>query len=147
MKQLLVDYIPFDITPETLNEAKNYTNGPFTLKGPLQKAGEKNYNGRVYPKNVLEREIKKYMEVIQESRATGELDHPDSSVINLKNVSHKILECHWEGDTVMGTIEILTTPNGNIVRDLVRNNIRIGISSRGLGINKTGFGKHGRGSG
>jgi len=133
-RQLLVDFIPFDITPEMLNEARNAVpGGPFTLKGPLQKAGEKNHNGRVYPKNVLEREVEKYQQIIKERRALGELDHPDSSVINLKNVCHNVVECHWEGDTVMGTIEILTTPSGNIARDLIKNNIRIGISSRGLG--------------
>ena len=304
-KQLLVDFIPFDITPQMLSEVRAAVpNGPFTLKGPLQKAGEKNHNGRVYPKNVLEREVEKYQQIIKERRALGELDHPDchresaeiltkdgwklikdsvvgeevatlnmetdtiefnpvervigqlytgkmismkgknldvlttpnhrfvvkdrggnllvktaqeifeiskktrnphlsipkiannwdgrgcemfsingvaeesataihldfgfikieevdydgtvhcvtvkngtfycrdqnkafwsgnSSVINLKNVCHNVVECHWEGDTVMGTIEILTTPSGNIARDLIKNNIRIGISSRGLG--------------
>ncbi len=133
-KQLLVDFIPFDITPQMLNEARSANpNGPLVLKGPLQKAGEKNHNGRVYPRNVLEREVEKYQQIIKERRALGELDHPDSSVINLKNVCHNVTECHWEGDTVVGTIEILTTPSGNIARDLIKNNIRIGISSRGLG--------------
>lgn len=134
MKQLLVDFIPFEITPQMLSEARAANpNGPFILKGPLQKAGEKNHNGRVYPKHVLEREVEKYQQIIKERRALGELDHPDSSIINLKNVCHNVVECHWEGDTVMGTIEILTTPSGNIARDLIKNNIRIGISSRGLG--------------
>lgn len=132
-KQLLVDFIPFEITPQVLAEAKTNLSGTFSMKGPLQKAGEKNHNGRVYPRSVLEREIQRYQEFIRERRALGELDHPDSSVINLKNVSHNVIECHWEGDTVMGTIEILTTPSGNIARDLIKNNIRIGISSRGLG--------------
>lgn len=133
-KQLLVDFIPFEITPQILSEARNANpNAPLVLKGPLQKAGEKNHNGRVYPKSVLEREVEKYQEIIRERRALGELDHPDSSIINLKNVCHNVVECHWEGDTVVGTIEILTTPSGNIARDLIKNNIRIGISSRGLG--------------
>ena len=131
-KQLLVDFIPFEITPQVINEAKNSV-GPFTLKGILQKAGQKNHNGRVYPRNVLQREVEKYMQIIKERRALGELDHPDSSVINLKNVSHNVVECHWEGDDVVGTIEILTTPSGNIARELVKNNVRLGISSRGLG--------------
>jgi hypothetical protein len=133
MKQLLVDFIPFDITPQMLTEARANPNAPLVLSGPLQKAGEKNHNGRVYPKEVLAKEIEKYQQVIRERRALGELDHPDSSVINLKNVSHNVLECHWEGDTVVGKIELLTTPSGNIARDLIKNNIRIGISSRGLG--------------
>lgn len=133
-KQLLVDFIPFEITPQMLNEARSSNpNGPLVLKGPLQKAGEKNHNGRIYPREVLEREVEKYQQIIKERRALGELDHPDSSVINLKNVCHNVTECHWEGDTVVGTIEILTTPSGNIARDLIKNNIRIGISSRGLG--------------
>jgi hypothetical protein len=132
-KQLLVDFIPFDISPQMLSEARSTTTGTLVLSGPLQKAGEKNHNGRVYPKPILFREIGKYQQIIGERRALGELDHPDSSIINLKNVSHNVLECHWEGDTVVGTIEILTTPSGNIARDLIKNNIRIGISSRGLG--------------
>lgn len=131
-KQLIVDFIPFEITPQMLNEAKTST-GPFTLKGVLQRAGQKNHNGRVYPAEVLRREVEKYQQIIKERRALGELDHPDSSVINLKNVSHNVVECHWEGDDVVGTIEILTTPSGNIARELVKNNVRLGISSRGLG--------------
>lgn len=131
-KILLVDYIPFDITPQILSEAKNLA-GPFSLKGILQKAGQKNHNGRIYPRDVLQREMEKYMQIIKERRALGELDHPDSAVINLKNVSHNVVECHWEGDDVVGTIEILTTPSGNIARELIKNNVRLGISSRGLG--------------
>jgi hypothetical protein len=133
MKQLLVDFIPFDITPQMLTEARANPNAPLVLSGPLQKAGEKNHNGRVYPREVLAREVEKYQQIIVERRALGELDHPDSSVINLKNVSHNVVECHWEGDTVVGKIELLTTPSGNIARELIKNNVRLGISSRGLG--------------
>ena len=132
-KQLLVDFIPFDITPQMLTEARANPNAPLVLSGPLQKAGEKNHNGRVYPKEVLAREVEKYQQIISERRALGELDHPDSSIINLKNVSHNVVECHWEGDTVVGKIELLTTPSGNIARELIKNNVRLGISSRGLG--------------
>ena len=133
-KQLLVDYIPFEITPQMLNEARlNDGTKPFTLTGILQKSGQKNHNGRVYPNNVLRREIAKYQEVIKERRALGELDHPEEAVINLRNVSHNVVECHWDGNDVVGTIEILTTPSGNIARELVKNNVRLGISSRGLG--------------
>jgi len=132
-KQLLVDYIPFEITPQMLSEARtNDGTKPFTLTGILQKKGQKNHNGRVYGE-VLVREIQKYQEVIKERRALGELDHPEEAVINLKNVSHTVSECHWEGDNVIGTIELLTTPSGNIARELIKNNIRLGISSRGLG--------------
>lgn len=132
-KQLLVDYIPFEITPQVLSEARSNTGGTFSMKGILQKAGQKNHNGRVYPHQILQREVEKYQQIIKERRAIGELDHPESSVINLKNVSHNVVECHWEGEDVMGTIEILTTPSGNIARELVKNNVRLGISSRGLG--------------
>ena len=133
-KQLLVDYIPFEITPQVLSEAKSSNpNAPLRLRGVLQRAAQKNYNGRVYSRTVLQREAKKYEEVIRERRALGELDHPDSSVINLKNVSHNVTEISWNGDDLVGTIEILTTPSGNIARELIKNNVRLGISSRGLG--------------
>ncbi len=131
-KMLLVDFIPFEVSPQVLSEAIA-KGGPFTLKGILQKAGQKNHNGRVYPRQTLAREVEKYQQIIKERRALGELDHPDSSVINLKNVSHNVVECHWEGEDVVGTIEILTTPSGNIARELIKNNVRLGISSRGLG--------------
>lgn len=133
-RQLLVDYIPFDITPKMLSEARsNDPSKPFTLSGVLQKEGQKNHNGRIYPPTVLRREISKYQDLIKERRALGELDHPEEAVINLKNVSHNVVECHWEGPSVVGTIELLTTPSGNIARELIKNNIRLGISSRGLG--------------
>lgn len=133
-KQLLVDFIPFEITPQVLSEARSASpNAPLRLRGVLQRAGQKNFNGRIYPRAVLQREAKKYEEVIGERRALGELDHPDSSVINLKNVSHNVSEISWNGDDLVGTIEILTTPSGNIARELIKNNVRLGISSRGLG--------------
>jgi hypothetical protein len=87
----------------------------------------------VYPKSILDREVKKYQQLIQERRALGELDHPESTVINLKNVSHNIKEVHWEGDDVVGTVEILPTPSGNILKELLRAGILLGISSRGMG--------------
>ena len=107
--------------------------GRTLVKGVLQRAGAENQNGRVYPREILEREIKKYETLIKERRALGELDHPDSSVINLKNVSHNIREIHWEGNDVVGTVEILPTPSGNILKELLRANILLGISSRGMG--------------
>ena len=107
--------------------------GRTIVKGILQRAGAENQNGRIYPREILEREAKKYETLIKERRALGELDHPDSSVINLKNVSHNIREIYWEGDDVCGVVEILSTPSGNILKELLKNNIRLGISSRGLG--------------
>ena len=112
------------------------SSGRTVVKGVLQRAGAENQNGRVYPREILEREVKKYETLIKERRALGELDHPDSSVINLKNVSHNIREVHWEGDDVVGTVEILPTPSGNILKELLRAGILLGISSRGMGSTK-----------
>ena len=134
MKQVIVDYIPFNITPTQINEAMKENNGKLVVKGVLQRAEAKNQNGRVYPRNILVRESKKYDEnFVKQNRALGELDHPDSSVVNLQNVSHNVKEMHFEGDNLVGTVEILTTPSGNILRELFKNGIKLGISSRGLG--------------
>ena len=134
MKQVIVDYIPFQITPQQINEAMKENNGKLVVKGVLQRAEAKNQNGRVYPRNILVRESKKYDEnFVKQNRALGELDHPDSSVVNLQNVSHNVKEMHFEGDNLVGTVEILTTPSGNILRELFKNGIKLGISSRGLG--------------
>ena len=133
-KKLLVDYITFDITPEMINESMDRNNGRLLVKGVLQRADAKNQNGRVYPRNILMREAKKYMDVnIKERRALGELDHPDSSVVNLNNVSHNITEMHWDGNDLVGTVEVLSTPSGNILKELFKCGIKLGISSRGLG--------------
>ena len=134
MKQLIVDYLPFQITPEKINESMKENNGKLVVKGVLQRAEAKNQNGRVYPRETLVREAKKYMkEFVNEKRAMGELDHPESSVVNLQNVSHNITEMHFEGDNLLGTVEILTTPSGNILKELFKNGIKLGISSRGMG--------------
>ena len=134
MKQVIVDYIPFQITPQQINEAMKENNGKLVVKGVLQRAEAKNQNGRVYPRNILVRESKKYDEnFVKQNRALGELDHPDSSVVNLQNVSHNVTEMHFEGDNLVGTCEILTTPSGNILKELFKNGIKLGISSRGLG--------------
>ena len=104
------------------------------VNGVLQRANAKNQNGRVYPREVLAREAKNYSKVqIKERRALGELDHPDSSVVNLNNVSHNILEMRWQGDDLVGTVEVLGTPAGNILKELFKAGIKLGISSRGLG--------------
>jgi hypothetical protein len=134
MKQLIVDYIPFDVSPSKINESLKENDGKLVVKGVLQRADAKNQNGRVYPREILTREAKNYTEsFIKQSRALGELDHPDSSVVNLQNVSHNITEMHFEGDSLLGTVEILTTPSGNILRELFKNGIKLGISSRGMG--------------
>ncbi len=132
-KQILVDYIPFEVTPQQINESIE-NNGKLVVKGVLQRAEAKNQNGRVYPKETLMREAQKYQDVqITERRALGELDHPDSSVVNLNNASHNVLEMHWDGDDLLGTVEVLGTPAGNILKELFKSGIKLGISSRGLG--------------
>ena len=133
-KKLLVDYIPFDISRDQINESIEQNDGRLVVKGVLQRAEAKNQNGRVYPRETLMREAKKYAKVnIAERRALGELDHPESSVVNLNNASHNILEMHWKGDDLVGTVEGLSTPAGNILKELFKSGIKLGISSRGLG--------------
>ena len=134
MKEIIVDYIPFEITPQQINESMKNNNGRLVVKGVLQRAEAKNQNGRVYPKETLVREAEKYSSVqIKERRALGELDHPDSSVVNLNNVSHNVLEMHWKDNDLVGTVEVLGTPAGNILKELFKAGIKLGISSRGLG--------------
>ncbi len=133
-KQLLVDYTLFEVSPQQINESLSQNNGKLIVKGVLQRAEAKNQNGRVYPKDTLVREAKKYADsFIAERRALGELDHPDSSVVNLNNVSHNVLGMDWNGDDLIGTVEVLSTPAGNILKELFKSGIRLGISSRGMG--------------
>ena len=134
MKQLLVDYLPFEITANAVNESIAKNNGKLIVTGILQRAESKNQNGRIYPKDTLVREAKKYSDTfIKQHRALGELDHPESSVVNLQNASHNITEMGWSGDNLIGTVEVLGTPAGNILRELFKAGIKLGISSRGLG--------------
>jgi hypothetical protein len=133
-KQLLVDVRPFDISRKKINESIKENDGRLVVKGVLQRAESKNQNGRVYPREVLLKEVAKYLEnQVTERRALGELDHPESSVVNLNNASHNIVEMHWKGDDLLGTVEVLSTPAGNILKELFRSGIKLGISSRGLG--------------
>ena len=133
-KQLLVDYTVFEVSPQAINESLTQNNGKLIVSGVLQRAEAKNQNGRVYPKETLMREAEKYSSVqIKERRALGELDHPDSSVVNLNNVSHNVLEMHWKDNDLVGTVEVLGTPAGNILKELFKSGIKLGISSRGLG--------------
>ena len=134
MKNLIVDYLPFEIKPEQINESMKQNDGKLIVRGVLQRAEAKNQNGRVYPREILQREAKKYTkEFIAQRRAMGELDHPESSVVNLQNVSHNIKDMHWEGDNLLGTVEVLGTPSGNILKELFKSGIKLGISSRGMG--------------
>jgi len=133
-KQVLIEYMPFRPLPQSLHEAKLNPSKNLIVEGIVQRADAKNENGRVYPKNILHREVEKYIAgPIAQNRALGELDHPESSVISLKNVCHNIKQLWWDGDDLFGRIEILNTPSGNILKDLMLNNITVGISSRGMG--------------
>ena len=133
-KQLLVDVRPFEISSQQIDESIKQNNGRLVVKGVLQRAAAKNQNGRIYPREVLVREAKKYEDVnVKERRALGELDHPESSVVNLNNASHNVLEMHWDNDDLLGTVEVLSTPAGNILKELFKSGIKLGISSRGLG--------------
>ena len=133
-KQLLVDVRPFEVSRKKINESIKENDGRLVVKGVLQRAESKNQNGRVYPREVLLKEVQKYSEnQVTERRALGELDHPESSVVNLNNASHNIIEMHWDGDDLLGTVEVLGTPSGNILKELFRSGIKLGISSRGLG--------------
>lgn len=131
---LLCDYTELQYDRSILTEAID-VNRPFVLKNVvLQRANAKNQNGRIYPKEILMREASIFKKnFVDQRRAVGELDHPESPVVNLKNVCCNVVGLWTDGDDVRGDIEILTTPTGNIVRELIKNNIRLGVSSRGMG--------------
>jgi hypothetical protein len=132
MKQVLIETQAFNVKPVSLTESIAPSGNPL-VEGILATAEVKNGNGRYYSKELWEREIDKYKEVVKENRATGELDHPESSIINLKNVSHIIRDMWWDGDNVIGKIEVLPTSAGNILKALIENNVQVGVSSRGMG--------------
>ena len=133
MKPLLIEVTPFNVSPKSLTESRDRISGNPIVEGILATCEVKNGNGRYYAKELWEREIDKYMDMVRENRALGELDHPDSQIINLKNVSHNIKKIWWNGDRVMGALEILPTPSGNILKALIESNISVGVSSRGMG--------------
>ena len=132
MKKILIETISF--SPKVkLSEGKKSENGNPIVEGILATVEVKNGNGRYYKRDLWQREMDKYDKIIKENRAVGELDHPESSVVNLKNVSHNIKDTWWDGDNIMGTIEILPTPSGNILKSLIDSGITVGVSSRGMG--------------
>jgi hypothetical protein len=134
-KKLLCSLHDFDYEKRALKESagEDDIHSPIVLRGIIQKAETLNQNGRIYPRHILEREVRNYQKFILESRALGELDHPDSSIISLKNVSHIFTEVTMENDTVYGTLRLLNTPSGKVLQELVRDKVRLGISSRGVG--------------
>ena len=125
----------------TEEEKRLVAGGTTILSGIMQKADALNGNGRVYPRNVLEKEMKNYQKLVKERRALGELDHPDDSVINLKNASHIVTDVWWDGGNVMGKVRVLDTPSGQVLKSLVEAGVKLGISSRGLGSTKEKNGK------
>jgi len=140
-KQVIVSTRPFEFTPKQIEESIKKNSGNLVVKGVLQKAKEQNQNGRVYTRKLLEREAGKYQELITDKRALGELDHPDSAIVNLQNVSHNVKKMWWDGDSLMGMVEVLGTPAGNILKELFKAGITLGISSRGMGTTREHEGK------
>ena len=140
-KKLLVSTMPFEFSPEQISESIEKNSGKLLVRGILQKATEQNQNGRVYTRALLEREAGKYNELINDRRALGELDHHESSVVNLQNVSHNVKKMWWEGDSLLGDVEVLGTPAGNILKELFKSGITLGISSRGMGTTRESEGK------
>ena len=132
-KQILREWYSIDYKPELIKESREKNGGKLVLQGVIQKAETKNQNKRVYPRDVLRREIENYQKAVRENRAVGECDHPESSSVSLKNVSHVIREMWWDGDSVLGRVELLPTPSGKILESLLESGITIGISSRGVG--------------
>ena len=125
----------------TEQERDYVKSGGLILTGVMQRSDKENGNGRIYGRNILEREIENYKKIVADRRALGELDHPEDSVINLKNASHMVTEVWWKDDAVMGKIKVLNTPSGNILRSLVKDGVKLGISSRGLGSTRKEMGR------
>ena len=145
-KQLLQEFYelcPDGMCPDLLTERekREISNGAMYLTGRIQTADKQNGNGRVYPYDVLSREINNYIIIVKDNRACGELDHPDDSVVNLKNVSHIVTDVWWEGKDVMGKIKVLDTPSGKTLKELINAGVKLGISSRGLGSVRESMGK------
>jgi len=133
-KTYLIDTMPFQLRKNLSESITTDGQKRLVVTGVLQRANAKNQNQRIYPRAILEREVNNYLnKEVAEKRAYGELDHPESSVVNLKNVSHVVRECWWEGDDLMGKVEILNTPSGNILKELIQADLTVGISSRGMG--------------
>jgi len=133
---LLTEWLPLSLNSNFIKESKQINGGKIMLKGVIQRADTLNQNGRIYPRGILEREIINYQKFIRENRALGECDHPDTSVVELKNVSHIVREARMDGETVYGVVELLDTPSGKILQSLIESGVTLGISSRGVGSTK-----------
>ena len=132
-KKLLTEWMPFEYTPLMVEQSRAQNSGKIIMKGILQKANTLNQNGRIYPLDILSREIQNYQKFIRENRALGECDHPAASVVELKNSSHIVRSAYMDGQVVYGTVELLNTPSGKILQSLVESGVTLGISSRGVG--------------
>lgn len=138
-KQLLREWYAVDYKPELIKESREKNGGKLMLQGVIQKANTKNQNKRIYPRKILDREVENYKKAVRENRALGELDHPESSAVALDRASHIIREIDWDGDNVIGRVEILNTPKGQILQSLLDSGVMIGISSRGVGSTEKGM--------
>jgi len=134
--KLITEWNSWEFDKKKMLEERATNDGKYIMRGILQKANTLNQNGRIYPIEILEREIRNYQKFIAENRALGELDHPDSSVVELKNASHVVKEAYMDGDICYGTVEILDTPSGKILQSLIESGVTLGISSRGVGSTK-----------
>lgn len=131
-KYIISEFYDFSIDRQLIMEAEK-ENMPIIMTGILQKANTLNRNGRVYPLDILKREVEKYMQLVEENRAVGELDHPQDAIVSLSNVSHKVTEMWWQGETLYGKVQITETPSGEILKGLLKSGVMLGISSRGVG--------------
>jgi hypothetical protein len=132
-RKLLTEWLAFDYSPDAIKESREENKGKVLMKGILQKADTLNQNGRIYPIEILDREVRNYQKFIKENRALGECDHPDSSVVELKNASHIVREAYMNAGVCYGVVELLDTPSGKILQSLVESGVTLGISSRGVG--------------
>ena len=132
-RKLLTEWLAFDYSKDMIKESREQNGGKLLMKGVLQKADTLNQNGRIYPVEILDREVRNYQKFIKENRALGECDHPDSSVVELKNASHIVREAYMQDGVCFGTVELLDTPSGKILQSLVESGVTLGISSRGVG--------------
>lgn len=131
---LVSEPVALKLTSTAINESVSQKEGRMIFPSILQRADAKNENTRIYPRNTLQREISKYIaENISERRAYGELDHSNESVVNFKNTCIHINKIWWDGDDVWGEIEVLDTPSGKIVQEVLKKGFSAGISSRGVG--------------
>lgn len=133
-KEVLIEYLPFKPLPQQLHEAKVNPRAPFLVSGKVQAANKPNANHRIYDYDILQKQVQLYLDgPVREKRALGELDHPESSIINLKNVCHNITRLWWQDKDLYGEFEILPTPSGNILKELFLCGINVGVSSRAMG--------------